>query len=105
MLNIKMNKYCPYCTKPLGFIAIVKQRLFAQEGASLICDKCGSSISASGGAKLGVLVGGGGMCGYFWGQLIGDIIPNNWVTFLSSVIVACIIIVLAAYWSAPIKTG
>ncbi|PVV07255.1 MAG: hypothetical protein B6D77_14320 [gamma proteobacterium symbiont of Ctena orbiculata] len=100
-----MLKYCPYCTKPLGFIPLIKQRLFAKESAALICDKCGSSISQSGSAKLGILIGGGGICGYFWGQLLGEFLPNSWLTLASSLLVACVIVVLLAYWTAPIKRG
>ncbi len=45
------------------------------------------------------------MCGYFWGQLIGHMTPKNWIVILSSIFVVCIVVVLAAYWSAPIKNG
>jgi uncharacterized membrane protein len=100
-----MIKFCPYCAQRLGFISLVKQRLFAKESAALVCDKCGSSISLAGSAKLGVLLGGGGMCGYFWGQLIGEFLSNDWFTFVSSIIVSCIVIALSAYWTAPIKSG
>jgi hypothetical protein len=99
-----MIKYCPYCTKPLGFISLVKQRLFAKHNAPLICDKCGSTISLSGSAKLG-LVSGGGACGYFWGQMLGEFLPNDWFLIISGVVVAVIVTVLLAYLLAPIKTG
>lgn len=100
-----MIKYCPYCTESLGFIHIVRQRLFAKEGAALTCDKCGSSISMSGRAKLGILIGGGGACGYLWGQLLAEFLPSDWLTIASSILVALIVIPLLAYWSAPIKSG
>jgi hypothetical protein len=100
-----MFKYCPYCAQRLGFISLVKQRLFAKEDTALVCDKCGSSISSSGSARVSLLIGGGGMCGYFWGKIFGEFVPFEWLVILSSVIVAGAAIVLLAYWSAPIKSG
>ena len=84
-------------------MAIVNQRLFAKDDAALVCDKCGSSISLSGSARLGILVDG--TCGYFWGKLLGEFLPDSWITLVSSVLVAALVVVLIAYWTAPIKSG
>ena len=100
-----MLKYCPYCAQRLGFIPLVKQRLFAKEDAALVCDKCGSSISSSGSARVSLLIGGGSMCGYFWGKMLGEFVPFEWPVIVSSIVVACVVIVFLAYWSAPIKSG
>jgi len=97
-------RYCPYCTKPLGFFAIVRQRFFAADNAELACDKCGSAISASGSAKLALLTGSG-FCGYLWGQLVGGLLPSSWVTILSSILVAVVVAMVLAYYTAPLKSG
>lgn len=98
-----MIKYCPYCTRPLGFIALVRQRLSASRNSGLRCDKCGSRISVSGSAMLGVLTGAGFACGYFWGRFAGHWLTADWLVLLSSAIVAAAVIAIGAYVTAPIK--
>lgn len=45
------------------------------------------------------------MCGYFWGKLIGDFLPNEWLTLAAAAVAACIAAFLLVCLSATIKTG
>ena len=95
-------KYCPYCTKRLGFWNLVGQRLTVSEEKAIYCPSCSSIISTQGDASIWLSLGCGAGCGGLIGVFLGDL------SLLGLLIVAVIFLLVSPvfiYLTAPIRSS
>lgn len=95
-------KYCPYCTKRLGFWNLVRQRLTVSEEKAIHCASCSSIISTQGDASIWLSVGCGAGCGGLIGMFLGDLSLLGLLIFAA---VFVLVFPVVIYLSAPIRSS
>jgi uncharacterized membrane protein YoaK (UPF0700 family) len=95
-------KYCPYCTKRLGFFNLVRQRLTFSEEKAICCPSCSSIISTQGGASIWLSLSCGAGCGGLIGMFLGNF---SWKGLFILLIVFVLVSPLLIYLTAPIRSS